>query len=64
LFTSKKQVLLDQSAQARGEAGKFWIHAVFDCGWLSATAGEDINAVSRGHKPGLCVFCVGPPEPS
>ncbi len=31
LFSSEKLVLLNQIAQARGEAGKFLVHAVFIC---------------------------------
>jgi len=31
LFAGKKLVLPNQPAQARGEAGKFWVHAVFVC---------------------------------
>jgi hypothetical protein len=35
-------------AKADGEAGKFWIHAVFVRGWFSATAKAHDNTGSRG----------------
>ena len=33
----------NQSAQTRGEVGKFFVHAVFGHGWFSATAGSHAN---------------------
>ena len=44
----------NQFAQARGEAGKFLVHAVFVCGWFSATAeGHDSGKTSRRKREGV-----------
>jgi hypothetical protein len=40
----------NQLAQARGKAGKFFLHAVFVYGWFSATADRHYNAKSPCGK--------------
>ena len=45
-------------AQARGEAGKFLVHAVFVHGWFSATAGRHYNTKHlRCKRDCLCPVC-------
>jgi hypothetical protein len=44
----------NQFAQARRKAGKFLVHAVFVCGWFSATAGKHGNTKHsrcKGERP-------------
>lgn len=51
----------NQSAQARGEAGKFFVHAVFVHGWFSATANKKTSmkaAYGKGIDPSKVHFTL------